>query len=214
MQRWAAEDGALWALETENGLPPPCAAQVDVAFAEVGDDEIEALAAAMDLASAEPVRQRLSGPAPGKRRCFTLRVSGEIAAYGWVTQGVEVVGELERRFNLHEREAYIWDCRTLPAWRRKGLYSALLSQIIVRLHEEDTPRIWIGASQHNRPSIRGFANAGFEPVIELAYRRLYRLTLMWITEAERAPAPQVAAAYRILINEHERRVGRLVVGIL
>ena len=209
MQPWTTEYGTLWALETGNGLPALCRARIEATFEDVEDKDIDDLAAAIDLSSLEPIRRRMQG----RRRCFCLRVAGEIAAYGWVTRGVECVGELERQFNLHDDEAYIWDCVTLPAWRRQRLYSALLSHMVYRLHSEGIPRIWIGASRQNRPSIRGFANAGFESVVDVTYHRLFRLTLLWIREAASAPRPLVLAAYRILLNEHERRLGQLAIGI-
>lgn len=208
MRPWTSERGTLWVLETGNGLPPVCAARVDVEFSEVGAADIEDLAAAMNLPSPELVRQRLQG----NRRCFSLRAAGKIVTYGWVTFGVERVGELERQFSLHDDEAYIWDCVTLPAWRGQRLYSALLSHIIYRLDQEGVPRLWIGASRQNQPSVRGFANAGFNPVIDLIYRRLFRLTVLWFREEPTALPRLVSAAYRILLNSHEVRLGSLAIG--
>jgi hypothetical protein len=81
-----------------------------------------------------------------------------------------------------------------------------------RLAGEDLARIWIGASLQNRPSIRGIANAGFAHVLDLSYRRVYGLSAMWIRRISAARRPLVAAAYRILLQSHERRIGRLFVG--
>jgi GNAT superfamily N-acetyltransferase len=172
----------------------------------VGAGDIDDLAVAMNLPSPETIRQRLQG----SRRCFILKVGAQIATYGWVTRGAECVGELERQFHLHDDEAYIWDCGTVPAWRGQRCYSALLSQIIYRLHHEGIPRLWIGASRQNQPSIRAFANAGFKAVLDVTYHRFYRLTLMWIHQAPRQPL--VSAGYRILLNEHERQFGQLFIG--
>ena len=208
MQPWVVEYGTFWALETNHGLPPICPARVEVAFEEVGSADLDDLALAMNLPTSEPIQRRLQG----NRRCFNLRIAGQIAAYGWVTRGVECVGELERQFHLHDDEAYIWDCGTVPAWRRQRCYSALLSCLIYRLHREGIPRIWIGASRQNQPSILGIANAGFQQVVDLTYRRFYRLTLLWFREAPTALPPLVSAAYRILLNEHERRFGQLAIG--
>ena len=208
MQPWVIEYGTLWALETGDGLPPMCPARVEVGFEEVGAGEFDDLAVAMNLLSSEAIRQRLQG----NRRCFMLKVGDQIATYGWVTRGVEVVGELERQFHLHDDEAYIWDCGTVPAWRGQRCYSALLSHIIYRLHQEGVPRIWIGASRHNDPSIRGIVNAGFQRVIDLTYGRFCWLTLLWFQEAPTALPPLVSAAYRILLNSHERRFGQLAIG--
>ena len=208
MRPWTTEHGTLWVFETGNGLPPFCSARVEVNFSEVGAADIDELAVAMNLPSPELVRQRLLG----NRRCFSLRANGQIASYGWVTFGPEHVGELERHFFLHDDEAYIWDCVTLPAWRGQRLYSALLSHIIYRLHQESVPRLWIGASRQNQPSVRGFTNAGFNPVIDLTYRRLFRLTMLWFREAPMALPRLVSAAYRILLNSYEVRLGPLAIG--
>lgn len=208
MQPWTIEYGTLWALETGNGLPPPCPARVETEFSEIANDDLEELAAAMNLPTPEPIQQRLQG----QRRCFCLKIEGQIVTYGWVTRGVECVGELERTFHLHDNEAYIWDCRTDPNWRGKRLYSALLSHLIYRLNDEGIPRIWIGASRQNRPSVQGFVNAGFQPVIDCTYGRFYRLSLLWMHQPLSAPHPLVPAAYRILLNEHERRLGQLFIG--
>lgn len=208
MPPWAVEYGTLWAVEAGDGLPPLCPARVQVEFQEAGMADLDDLTVAMNLPTPEPIRQRLQS----NRRCFSLRVGGQVASYGWVTHGVECVGELERQFHLRDDEAYIWDCGTVPAWRGQRCYSALLSYIVHQLHQEGVSRIWIGASRLNRPSIQGFANAGFKPVVDCTYRRFYRLTLLWIHQALSTQIPLVSDAYRILINEHERRWGQLAIG--
>jgi GNAT superfamily N-acetyltransferase len=208
MQPWAIEYGTLWALEVQAGLPPVCPAGVEVTFEEVGLAHIADLAVAMNLPTPEPIRQRLDS----NRRCFSLRLAGQIVSYGWVTRGVECVGELERQFHLRDDEAYIWDCGTVPAWRGQRCYSALLSHLIYRLHHEGIPRIWIGASRQNQPSIQGIANAGFQRVIDLTYRRFFFLTFIRFQEAPTAQPSLISAAYRILLNDHERRFGPLAIG--
>lgn len=208
MQPWTVEYGTFWVLEPGNDLPPMCQARVEVEFSEVRAADIDELAVAMNLPTPELIQLRLQG----NRRCFSLRVADQIATYGWVTHGVEWVGELERDFHLHEDEVYIWDCVTVPAWRGQRFYSALLSHIIYRLHQEGVPRLWIGVSRQNQPSVRGFANAGFKPVVDLTYRRFFRLTVLWFREAPKAPPRLVSAAYRILVNSHEYHFGSLAIG--
>lgn len=213
-QLWTTEFGTLWALETAERLPPPIPARVPVTFAEARAADLPELAAAMGLATTVKLQKRLQGHGQNRRRCFLIRESGgTIAAYGWVTHGVECVGELERIFHLQSNEAYLWDFVTEPAWRGQRLYSALLSYIIYQLHREGVPRIWIGAGRQNRPSVRGIANAGFDHVVDVNYYRLSRLSLFWMHKALSAPNPLVAEAYRIMLNEHERRIGRLFLGI-
>jgi GNAT superfamily N-acetyltransferase len=181
---------------------------MEVDFEEVGPAGIDGLAVAMNLPGAELIEKRLAAG----RRCFSLIVNDRIITYGWVTHGVEAVGELERQFHLHEDEAYVWDCGTVPAWRRQGCYSALLSHMIDRLYEGDVSRVWIGASRLNRPSVRGIANASFQHVVDVDYRRFYRLTTLRIQESPTASPALISAAYRILINDHERLFSRLAIG--
>lgn len=208
MQPWTVEHGTLWAVAAEDGLPPACPALAQAEFGEISDPDVEGLARAMELPSPELVQQRLQSG----RRCFTLRIAGQIVTYGWVTRGPERVGELERQFNLRADETYIWHCGTVPGWRRQRCYSALLSQIVRRLHAEGSARIWIGASRRNHASVRGLANAGFQPVIDVTYRRVVRLTLMWVRQHPVAREALVTAAFRIVQNTHERRLGPLLIG--
>ncbi len=208
MQLWATERGTLWALETMSGLPLPCQARVETEFQALESEDIPALAAAMNGAAPDSLMRRLQTD----RRCFCLKVAEQIVSYGWVTNGVECVGELERQFQLDEDEAYIWECGTVPAWRRQRCYSALLSQLIHQLHGEGAHRIWIGSSRRNQASIRAFANAGFQPVLDLIYRRFYRLTFMRIMPEPAAPPQLTSAADRILISPQERRIGPWIIG--
>lgn len=225
MAVWTVEHGTFWAVDTSkvtaSGLPPLFSVREPligaVTFGEIGSKgnslppalgDVEALAVELNLPSPEPLQQRLHD----HRRCFVAKVDGQLAAYGWVTQGVEYVGELERHFNFRTGEAYVWDCGTLTPWRGQHLYSALLNHIIYQMHDEGIHRVWIGASRQNQPSIRGIVNAGFKSIVDVVYRRFHHLTSMWIIETPDAPRPLLADAYRILLASHERRIGRLFVG--
>ncbi|HWQ14097.1 MAG TPA: GNAT family N-acetyltransferase [Roseiflexaceae bacterium] len=206
---WTVERGTLWVMDAGDA-PPLVRPRVAAQFHELSDADRAELAAAMSLPTTEPIQRRLQSG----RRCFALNVGGRVSSYGWATRGAERVGELEREFHLQDDEAYIWDCATLPGWRRQGLYSALLSHIAHRLRQEGVARVWIGASRQNRASVRGFANAGFRPVLDLTYLRVLRLTLMWVRMHPTATRAHAAAAYRLLLNARERRLGPLVLGFL
>jgi GNAT superfamily N-acetyltransferase len=197
---WAFERGTLWAMDLNGADPTPAASRTAATFGEVPWDEADALAAAMGPTDPGAAQRRLTDG----RRCFAVWVAGEIAAYGWVSQGEESVGELERAFRLQPDAAYIWDCATLPPFRRHGLYSGLLRHIAGTLRAEGVRRLWIGASRRNRPSIVGFANAGFQPVINLTYVRVLGLRHTRITDDKAAPAGLVAEA-RSLLGSPDRR---------
>jgi ribosomal protein S18 acetylase RimI-like enzyme len=188
---WTYEQGALWVMEFDRETARPARSHVDATCAEVGTSAAGALAVAMGLADASVVVDRL---ALGSR-CFVARVATEIAAYGWVSEVVESIGELERPFHMQLGEAYIWDCATLPKYRRQGLYSSLLYTMATRLQAEGTHRLWIGASLDNQPSLRGMASVGFQPVIKMTYVRLLRFKHVWVSDYPNA-APEVAVDAR------------------
>ena len=188
---WAYERGALWVMEFDAPAAGPVEAQVAAIYVEVGAEAAGALAKAMGIADVAVVLDRL---AVGSR-CFVARVATGIAAYGWVSEVVESIGELERLFHMRKGEAYIWDCATLPEFRRQGLYTSLLHIIATTLQREGTRRLWIGASRGNRHSLRGIASAGFQPVIKMNYVRVFGLKHVWVSDYPGAP-PLVAVEAR------------------
>lgn len=210
MTQWPSivEHGTLWVFETDTNEPHLCDSRIQATFEEIRSAETDALAEAMSMSVAHLKQERFIG----NRRCFILKAGGRIATYGWVSLGAEVVGELERTFQLRKTDAYIWDCVTLPDYRGMRCYSAFLSYVMNQLHKEGTPRIWIGASRQNVPSVKGIVNAGFSHTLDLTYRRLGPLTLLWFSQTNNARPDLVNAAYDILVNSHERRIGPLAVG--
>lgn len=193
---WAYERGTLWAMDIDRdalGSVLPSGATLGEVQHETQSEE--ALAAAMGFSSIAPVTQRFGAGS----RCFVAWVAAGIAAYGWVSEEVERIGELERPFHMENGEAYIWDCATLPAYRQQGLYSMLLRHITVTLGSEGLRRLWIGASLHNQPSIRGIAAAGFQPVINLTYARLFTFERVFVTAYPTASQRLVTQARRGLV---------------
>jgi ribosomal protein S18 acetylase RimI-like enzyme len=205
---WAFERGALWAVESAAAARSR-APRAAVVFREVGPDAAEPLATAMGLPGATAAAGRFTGG----RRCYAAWDGDRIAAYGWASRGSECVGELERAFHMAPDEAYIWDCVTLPEYRGRGLYSALLAYMLSALRDAGVRRTWIGASLDNQPSIQGFMNAGFRPAIKLVYGRLLALRCAWVIAYPGAPRQLVAAAQRMILVEDERMIGPLMEGI-
>lgn len=171
------------------------------------------LGRAMGLPGGEAVLQRMAREA----RAWAGWAGGSIACYGWVSAGSErgtYVGELERAIRLPPGEAYVWDCLTLPAYRRLGLYTSLLTQIARAMHAEGFGRLWIGSSLGNRPSIRGFERAGFRPILQVIYGRA-GCTSVFVSRPHRgAHGDRVAAARAVLARPDERRAGPLAIGRL
>jgi GNAT superfamily N-acetyltransferase len=192
---WAFERGTLWTMDLRDQAVAPVKPHLAVTFGEVRLDAAGMLAVAMELASPEPVRRRFASG----RRCFVAWVAGAITSYGWVSQGAECIGELERPIRMLEGEAYLWDCATLPPYRRKRLYSALLGHVAAALRTEGLQRLWIGASLGNQPSIQGFAAARFQPAAKFTYVRLLNARCLRMEGYPTASPTLIAAARSALL---------------
>ena len=165
--------GTFWMLELDRPLPPAIVPRVPAAFMRTGPEVAGELAQAMGLDDPGIVLQRFAAG----RHCYAARVDRKLAAYGWVTFDEEAIGELGLRFHLKAGEAYIWDCATLPAYRRQRLYSALLAYIVRELRAAGLCRVWIGADMDNLPSQSGMVLAGFQPAVDLFLDSTQRMRL-------------------------------------
>jgi hypothetical protein len=137
------------------------------------------------------------------RSCYTAWVEGQLAAYGWVSFDEEFIGELNLRLRLLPGEAYIWDCATLPAFRQKRLFSALLVYMLGELQAEPLCRVWIGANLDNVASQRGIARAGFRRVADLVVARVLALRMVWVRSWPGVPENLVAEARRAFLGNRD-----------
>lgn len=204
-RRWAFEHGVLYGLDLDGELAE-IRPRVPAEFREVGPECVDALGAAMGGQDAPNIGPRFAG----KRRCFAACMGGQIVSYGWVSQSDECIGEQEREIKLQPREAYVWDCATVPAFRNRGLYGALLRYIASTLKREGVRRVWVGTSTSNTASLHAFRTAGFEPALDIIYLRLFGLRCLWTTQHSAANGLGLAAV-RALMTEEERARGPLLI---
>ena len=103
--------------------------------------------------------------------CYGFFTSkNDLASYLWISLGsisdlVIPYGKL--RVALSDQQSYIWDCRTIPDFQRKGLYIdglCIAKQICV---EHGATDIYISADPANVPSQRRIMSAGFKPCGEV-----------------------------------------------
>jgi len=191
--------GTIWSLdpgESTLQITP----RVPAAFSRVEPQAASELGAAMGQAVLAEVEARLRVG----RRCYVARVDGQIASYGWVSFDEEFVGELNLHLKLLPDEAYIWNCVTLPDFRRHYLYSALLTYIVGELHKDHISRVWIGADVENVASQKGIARAGFTHVADLVVTRVKTLRHIGIQRQPNVSADLVAQARRVFLNDREK----------
>jgi GNAT superfamily N-acetyltransferase len=98
-------------------------------------------------------------------RCFAAWRAEAITAYAWLTAGREWIGEVGLEINPGPGEAYIWNCVTLPPYRRQGVFSDLLAQVCEVAEGEGFRRLWIagltGTAESALPPL------GFEQVLTI-----------------------------------------------
>lgn len=99
-------------------------------------------------------------------RCFGAWLGDDLAGYGWLSSGPEWIGEIDLEITPGAGEAYIWNCLTLPAQRRKGVFRALMAGIAARAHEERMSRLWIGSVAI--PAEKAVPQVGFVPVLHFS----------------------------------------------
>lgn len=211
---WAYQQGVLWVLDlsspqgSEPAIPKLVKPRIPVSFEEIPLNDALGNAADLGFTDIEQLRRRFSP----RRRCFVARFEGEIAAYGWVSTCAECVGEMEREIGLQSDEVYVWDCFTWPDYRRQRLFSSLLSYINTKLADEGYRRIWIGSNLENQPSLKGFANSGYRPVVHITYLRLGGLNFLWVSRQDDVPRHLATDARDAFSLDTERKMGPLVFG--
>ena len=191
--------GTIWVLELNQELPV-VAPRIQADFHPLMPDLVPALASSTTALSLMEISKRLESG----RQCHIAWVDNQVAAYGWVSLVEEDIGELNLRIKLLPGEAYIWDCVTLPVFREKLLYSALLIHILGELRAQNIHRAWIGADLGNVASQKGIAHAGFHHVADLIIERVLAMRQVWVTGLPSVPDSIVAEARRAFLNDRDK----------
>lgn len=191
--------GTIWVLKLDKELPIVIP-RVHADFRRVTPDLAPVLASSTDSLTLTEIAKRIESGC----QCYAAWVAGQIAAYGWVSLEEEDIGELNLRIKLLKGEAYIWDCMTLPAFREKLLYSALLIYILSELHAQNLCRVWIGADFANIASQKGIARAGFQHVADLVIERVLAMRQVWVTGLPDVPEAIVVEARRAFLNDRDK----------
>lgn len=82
------------------------------------------------------------------------------AAFGWVAKGKALIGELNHEIILPLYHRYLWNFRTVEAFRGLGIYPVLL-QYIIRMESLKADAFWIIHAPENKSSLSGIKKAGF-----------------------------------------------------
>lgn len=91
---------------------------------------------------------------------YAAYINNEPAAFGWMARGKALIGELAHELVLPIGNRYLWNFRTMEAFRGLGIYPALL-QFMIRQEREKADRFWIIHAPENSSSLAGIKKAGF-----------------------------------------------------
>jgi GNAT superfamily N-acetyltransferase len=149
---------SLYTLKTNNALiDVPLAA--GLAIEECTNVE---LLASMGNTSAQDVVRRIAND----HIAFVAYIHNLPAAFGWMARGKAFIGELNHEIILPLRNRYLWNFRTMEAYRGMGIYPAML-QYIIRFEKERADTFWIIHAPENTASLKGIQKAGFNLVGQL-----------------------------------------------
>jgi GNAT superfamily N-acetyltransferase len=93
-------------------------------------------------------------------RCYLAHVGADTVAYGWVAGASAAIRELDVAFGLADADGYLWDFRTLPDSRGRGVYPRVL-QSIPRAERLADTLFSISHAPENIASARGSPQGGF-----------------------------------------------------
>jgi len=139
-------------------------------------------------------------------RCFFSRHDDEVVAFGWLATGAEWIGELELEIRPEPGAAYIWNCATHPAHRRKGFFRSLVAGIAAQAEREGLNRLWIGTL--DIPAAKGVADVGFVPAMRFTSVWMYGVRWLRARPADSVdPALLVSARQALAIAGVPLRLG-------
>lgn len=98
-------------------------------------------------------------------RCFAVFVEDGVGGYGWMSTGVEWIGEVQLEIAPRPAEGYIWNCFTISEHRRSGVFRSLVMGIAAAGRSDGLKRMWIGSLE--LPAERALEPSGFKPVLQL-----------------------------------------------
>jgi GNAT superfamily N-acetyltransferase len=129
-------------------------------------------------------------------RCFVVGTDDQLAGYGWVSVGPEWIGELELEITPGAHEGYIWNCVTIPAHRRRGVFRSLLLAITGQGRAEGLKRMWIGSVAI--PAEKAVGPSGFKAALVFTSAELAGWRFMRIAPSPGADPALVSDALRVL----------------
>jgi GNAT superfamily N-acetyltransferase len=122
--------------------------------------------------------------------CAIARHGTDIVAYCWAAGSPVWVGEIGRAVVPARDDVYFYDAFTVPDWRGRGLFSAMLSHLVTVAAGRGRKRGLIFVEARNAASRRVIEKTGFQLVHTVSCVELGRFAPLWL-RGRRLPSSRV-----------------------
>jgi GNAT superfamily N-acetyltransferase len=122
--------------------------------------------------------------------CFLVSDGETLLHASWVTTSGAWTRELRAYLVPPGGDAYIYESFTRADARGRGVYPFALAHILEWAASTGIARVWVAVEEHNPPSLRAVAKAGFREAFRLSFARsLGRLRIDAATGPHAGAAP-------------------------
>ena len=132
----------------------------------------------------------------GQDLCFIAEQAGRVLAFQWVAIGPRhlYIKPLERSIALHERQAYLYNCRALRAYRSHAIIPTVEGELLKCLADLGVGMVFTDIRDDNLPSLGTFEKLGFKKLEHVSMRRVAG----WSSLRCRRPRPHDRSPLRVL----------------
>lgn len=132
------------------------AARNDATFQVLSVKDLEKCSAAHEKNRLSIFKRRIK---EGHQCYGHVDIESKVAvSYFWVTQGATAPFDFGTEIEVHENEAYIWDCRVVERAQGRGFYQHGLTEISAYLKAE---KAYVLSEKRNIKSCNGIKKSGF-----------------------------------------------------
>lgn len=96
------------------------------------------------------------------RMCFIALDHKKIAYFGWISFDDEYETIFQIMVRVKDKEAYWFDCHTIPEYRRYGLHSAITAKALIYLKDKGCKKVLTHVMKNNIYSRKAFRKVGFK----------------------------------------------------
>ena len=96
------------------------------------------------------------------RMCFIALHQEKIVYFGWISFDDEYESIFQIMVKINDKEAYWFDCRALPIYRRNRLHSVVTAKVLIYLKDKGFKKVLTHVMKDNIYSRKAFKKLGFK----------------------------------------------------